>query len=69
MDAITLDDTRIFPEHAQSGEPVEFIGRPHPLDALALELGAIGYEILTSLGRCYRRSYIKNGRPRGKAVS
>ena len=64
MDMITLDVTDIPPEHAQPGTPVDLIGCPHPIDALAAEAGTIGYEILTSLGRRYRRSYIENGRER-----
>lgn len=64
MDMITLDVTDIPPEHAQPGTPVDLIGGPHPIDALAAEAGTIGYEILTSLGRRYRRSYIENGRER-----
>lgn len=64
MDMITLDVTEIPPEHAQPGTPVDLIGGPHPVDALAAESGTIGYEILTSLGRRYRRSYIQNGHER-----
>ena len=64
MDMITLDVTDIPPEHAQPGTPVDLIGGPHPIDALAAEAGTIGYEILTSLGRRYWRSYIENGRER-----
>ena len=64
MDMITLDVTEIPPEHAQPGTPVDLIGGPHPVDSLAAEAGTIGYEILTSLGRRYRRAYIENGRER-----
>ena len=64
MDMITLDVTEIPPEHAQPGTPVDLIGGSHPVDALATEAGTIGYEILTSLGRRYRRSYIENGHER-----
>jgi len=64
MDMITLDVTEIPPEHAQPGTPVDLIGGPHPVDTLAAESGTIGYEILTSLGRRYRRSYIQNGHER-----
>ena len=64
MDMITLDVTEIPPEHAQPGTPVDLIGGPHPVDALAAESGTIGYEILTSLGRRYWRSYIQNGHER-----
>lgn len=67
MDMITLDVTEIPPEHAQPGTPVDLIGGPHPVDALAAEAGTIGYEILTSLGRRYWRSYIQNGHERAGA--
>ena len=61
MDMITLDVTDIPPEHVQPGTPVDLIGGPYPIDALAADAGTIGYEILTSLGQRYRRCYIKNG--------
>ena len=61
MDMITLDVTDIPPEHVQPGTPVDLIGGPYPIDALAADAGTIGYEILTSLGRRYRRRYIENG--------
>ena len=61
MDMITLDVTDIPPEQIQPGTPVDLIGGPHPIDPLATEAGTIGYEILTSLGRRYRRRYIENG--------
>lgn len=61
MDMITLDVTDIPPELVHPGTPVDLIGGPNPVDAFAAEAGTIGYEILTSLGRRYRRSYIENG--------
>ena len=64
MDMITLDVTELPPQRAQPGTPIDLIGGPHPIDALAAEAGTIGYEILTSLGRRYRRTYIENGRER-----
>ena len=68
MNMITLDVTHIPAEHAQPGEPVDLIGGPHPVDALAAEAGTIGYEILISLGRRYRRSYTATGRARAEAA-
>lgn len=68
MDMITLDVTDLPPEHAQPGALVDLIGGPHSIDALAAEAGTIGYEILTSLGRRYRRHYIENGIAREGAV-
>jgi len=55
MDLITVDVTRV-PE-ARPGDMVDLIGPHHDIDALAEEAGTIGYEILTSLGRRYRRHY------------
>ena len=55
MDLTTFDVTRV-PE-ARPGDMVDLIGPHHDVDALAAEAGTIGYEILTSLGRRYRRCY------------
>ncbi|MDH3230752.1 MAG: alanine racemase [Alphaproteobacteria bacterium] len=59
MDLITLDVTRA-PE-ARPGDMLDLIGPHHDVDALAAEAGTIGYEILTSLGRRYRRHYVNGG--------
>ncbi len=59
MDLITVDVTRV-PE-ARPGDMVDLIGPHHDIDALAAEAGTIGYEILTSLGRRYRRHYLGGG--------
>jgi alanine racemase len=59
MDLITVDVTRV-PE-ARPGDMVDLIGPHHDVDALADEAGTIGYEILTSLGRRYRRHYLGGG--------
>jgi alanine racemase len=58
MDLATFDVT----EHpaALPGERLELIGPGHDADALALEAGTTGYEILTSLGRRYRRHYLSH---------
>ncbi len=56
MDLITVDVTRV-PE-ARPGDMVDLIGPHHDIDALAEEAGTIGYEILTSLGRRYKRHYL-----------
>jgi alanine racemase len=55
MDLITLDISSV--PAAQPGDDVELIGPHHDVDALAAEAGTIGYEMLTSLGRRYRRRY------------
>ena len=59
MDLMTVDVTRV-PE-ARPGDMVDLIGPCHDVDALAEEAGTIGYEILTSLGRRYRRHYLGGG--------
>ena len=63
MDLITLDVTAIAPERAAPGALVDLIGPHNPADALAEEAGTIGYEILTSLGRRYRRRYVGAAAP------
>jgi alanine racemase len=57
MDLATFDIT----DHpaAQPGDSLELIGPDHDADALAIEAGTNGYEILTSLGRRYERRYIE----------
>jgi alanine racemase len=64
MDLTTVDVTRV-PE-AKPGDMVDLIGPFHDVDALAEEAGTIGYEILTSLGRRYRRQYV--GGPGGEVA-
>ncbi len=61
MDLITLDVTGVPEDAAHAGAFVELIGPHHPPDELAREAGTIGYEILTSLGRRYRRVYRGTG--------
>jgi alanine racemase len=56
MDLTTFDVTDC-PAIAP-GDALELIGDSHDADALALEAGTNGYEILTSLGRRYRRAYL-----------
>jgi alanine racemase len=56
MDLTTYDVTdvpRIAP-----GDSLELIGPGHDADALAVEAGTNGYEILTSLGSRYQRRYL-----------
>ncbi|HQT45625.1 MAG: alanine racemase [Acidocella sp. 20-63-7] len=55
MDLTTFDVTDI---PAGPGDQLELIGPSHDADALGIEAGTNGYEILTSLGRRYRRRYI-----------
>lgn len=58
MDLITLDVTRMPAESVQPGALVDLIHPQDGLDRLAREAGTIGYELLTSLGQRYRRSYL-----------
>jgi alanine racemase len=69
MDSITLDVTEA-PEAVEGGF-VELIGAGNPVDAVAAAAGTIGYEILTSLGQRYARTYVEETRgPRsGSAAS
>jgi len=55
MDLTTFDVTDT---HAKAGDVLELLGPGHGADALALEAGTNGYEVLTALGRRYERRYI-----------
>jgi alanine racemase len=61
MDLITLDVTGVPDALVHAGAHVELIGPHHSPDDLAREAGTIGYEILTGLGRRYRRVYTGGG--------
>jgi alanine racemase len=57
MDLMMADvtDAAILPHR---GDVVELIGPHLPIDAVAARMKTIGYEVLTSLGQRYRRTYI-----------
>jgi alanine racemase len=55
MDLSTFDITDA--PNADLGDKLELIGPGHDADALAIEAGTNGYEILTSLGNRYQRRY------------
>lgn len=57
MDSITLDVTVLADGELAPGDWVELIGPTQSLDMLARDAGTISYEILTSLGTRYHRSY------------
>lgn len=57
MDTITLDVTAIADEHLTPGALVDLISADNTVDMVAAKAGTIGYEILTSLGGRYERSY------------
>jgi alanine racemase len=59
MDLVALDVSAIPPELALPGALVELIGPEHSIEELAAEAGTSGYEMLTVLGRRYRRVYIE----------
>ncbi len=56
MDLTTFDVTDV--PGAVPGAPLELIGPLLPVDAVAERAGTNGYEILTSLGPRYRRTYL-----------
>ncbi len=58
MDLIIVDATEAPPEAVTRGAKVTLIGDDLEIDAVGQAAKTIGYEILTSLGRRYRRNYI-----------
>lgn len=65
MDSITLDVTALPHGRLQAGDWVELIGPHQPIDAIARNAGTISYEILTSLGPRYHRTYVMPGADEG----
>ena len=57
MDLIILDVTGVPEGALMRGAPVLFIGVDLTIDEVGRRAGTIGYEILTSLGRRYARTY------------
>jgi alanine racemase len=57
MDLIAVDVTDLAEGHARRGDLVTLLGDGIGVDDLADRAGTIGYEVLTSLGRRYRRLY------------
>lgn len=66
MDLLTFDVTQAGP--VAPGDRIDLIGPDHTIDDLADEAGTIGYEILTSLGKRYRRRYIAAGTGEGSPL-
>ncbi len=58
MDLCIADVTDLPAEAVRPGVQAEFFGRLADLDEFATRGGTIGYQVLTSLGRRYRRSYV-----------
>jgi len=59
MDFIVLDVTNAPPGAAERGAFVELLGDAIGVDEAAARSGVIGYEVLTRLGRRYRRRYVE----------
>jgi alanine racemase len=57
MDLIILDVTEVPESALRRGDPVVFLGHDLTLDEVGARAGTIGYEVLTSLGRRYARTY------------
>ena len=60
MDLVTFDISGTPEGAVKAGDHIDLISGRHTVDDLASEAGTIGYEILTALGRRYRRRY-ENG--------
>jgi alanine racemase len=57
MDSVTLDVSALPEGALRPGVLVDLIGPHRSVDAVAADAGTIGYEILTRLGRRFRRDY------------
>jgi alanine racemase len=57
MDLIVADVTEIPEGDVKRGDMVRLLGEGITVDDLARASGTVGYEILTRLGRRYRRVY------------
>lgn len=58
MDLMTVDVTHLRADQTFPGTQVEIIGPNQTVDELAKASGTIGYEILTSLGSRFARTYL-----------
>ena len=61
MDLTIIDVTGLPESATQVGAPVDLMGPQQTADELGERAGTIGYEVLTSLGRRYRRTYTDGG--------
>ena len=61
MDLTAIDVTDLPEGAVRRGDLVELIGETITIDEVATSAGTIGYEILTSLGRRYRRRHVGAG--------
>ncbi|WP_244874634.1 alanine racemase [Asticcacaulis benevestitus] len=69
MDTMTIDISHLDPGTVGLGTQVELIGHNSPIDAVAEAAGTISYEILTRLGRRFRRVLIEAVSPPPSANS
>ena len=67
MDLTVLDVTGLPEKAAQVGAAVDLLGPLQSPDALGERAGTIGYEVLTNLGRRYRRIYLDGEVAGGRA--
>ncbi len=58
MDLVTVDVSAVPETVVIPGGLVEIVGADRSVDQLAAEADTIGYEVLTALGRRYRRQYV-----------
>jgi len=58
MDLVSIDISHIKGKQPRQGEAIEILGKYQSIDDLADTAGTIGYEILTSLGKRYKRHYV-----------
>lgn len=63
MDTATFDISALPPGALAPGDRVDLLNAEHGVDEIAARAGTIGYEMLTSLGRRYARSYGPIGVP------
>ncbi len=61
MDLIAIDVSALSDQTLEANRMAEVIGPRQSADDLADAAGTIGYEVLTSLGRRYRRTYLDDG--------
>jgi alanine racemase len=57
MDLLTVDITELPPHAARRGQMATLLGDGITVDELGHHFGTIGYEVLTSLGARYQRTY------------
>jgi alanine racemase len=58
MDLVAIDVTDLSDADVKRGDLARLLGPEIGVDDLAARAGTIGYEVLTSLGRRYRRVYL-----------